>query len=92
MRLRKLATIASAIAALAAAGPVAAAGADTGPGAAVPCTTQPVWCGPDGQTWVPFMAFPGMPDAQLIALQPGFETGVVHLPGPMFGPRPVQVP
>ncbi|HYZ30263.1 MAG TPA: hypothetical protein VE570_14470 [Thermoleophilaceae bacterium] len=91
MPLRKLATIASAIAVLAAAGPVAGAGADPGPGATAPCYPEPVWCGPNGQPWVPFMAFPGTPDEQLIALQPGFASGIgiVHLPGPMFGPRPV---
>jgi hypothetical protein len=96
MGLRKLAVIASAIAIVAAAAPAGSAGAQTtpvaDPGATAPCYPEPVWCGPNGQPWLPFFAFGGTTYAQPMLTMPPVERGFVQLPGPIFGPRPVEMP
>jgi hypothetical protein len=87
MSLRKLATIGSAIAALALAAPVAGASAQTGgPTGMIPCYPYPAFCGPNGQPFNPFFPFSLTP-----LTQPTFGPGPVQLPTPSFGPGPVQL-
>jgi hypothetical protein len=79
MSIRKLATVGSAIAALALAAPVAGASAQTpggGPNGMIPCYPYPAFCGPSGQPLNPFFPFSQSP------LVPGrtFGLGLVQLP------------
>jgi hypothetical protein len=97
MAFRKLAVIGSAIAVLGAAAPVGAASAQTtpvaDPGVTAPCYPEPVWCGPSGQPWFPFFTVGGNTYAQpAVGDVPAVERGFVQLPGPVFGPRPVETP
>ena len=96
MPLRNLAVIASAIAVLAAATPAGSASAQTtpvaDPGVTAPCYPESVWCGRNGQPWFPFFSVGGSTYAQPVVDAPPVERGFVQLPGPMFGPRPVEMP
>jgi hypothetical protein len=90
MTLRKLAGVVPVIAALAIAGPVAGASAQTTaiPGAAtaaasgIACYPYPAFCGPSGQPWLP------SPLLSLLPMSP------FTAPAPLFhwGPGPVQLP
>jgi hypothetical protein len=81
MALRKLAAAVPVIAALALAGPVAGASAQTtaaagSPGAMIPCYPYPAFCGPNATPWLQYF------QAQLaIPTAPAFGQGSLQLPG-----------
>jgi hypothetical protein len=84
MALRKLAAAVPVIAALAIAGPVAGASAQTtaapgSPGSMIACYPYPAFCSPSGTPWSQFfqsqLGLPALPST------PGFGPGPVQLPG-----------
>jgi hypothetical protein len=87
MALRKLAAAVPVIAALAIAGPVAGASAQTtaapgSPGAMIPCYPYPAFCGPNGTPWLQyFQSQLALPTLPALPTNPAFGPGPVQLPG-----------